>query len=384
MSKTQKAISTSLARAAIETDTQFKSVMPPIYVSSTYAFNGFRQMGKYDYCRSGNPTRDALADALAEIEHGAGAVVTCSGMAALLTAFHLADQGDLIIAPHDCYGGTYRQLTSLAEKGFIEVAFVDQTDKKALDAALARKPKLILIETPSNPLLRIVDVKAVAEKAKAAGATVLADNTFLSPVLQNPIDLGVDIVIHSTTKYINGHSDVVGGAVISATPELHEKMAWWANNLGVTGAPLDSFLTLRGLRTIELRVRQQEQNAAEIAKALQAHQAVKKVNYPGLENHPGHDIAKAQQKGFGSMLSFEIDGDEDKVRKFLEGLELFSLAESLGGTESLVAHPCSMTHLSMGDKACAEAGISQQLIRLSIGLEDADELIEDLDQALSK
>jgi cystathionine gamma-synthase len=374
-------LETIIARCGVESDTQHGAVIPPIHMSSTYSFEEFRKIRKYDYSRSGNPTRDCLGEALAKMEKGAGAVITSSGMAALLTAFHLADQGDLIIAPHDCYGGTHRQLSSLHEKGFFTVEFIDQSDEAAVKEAFAKKPKLFLIETPSNPLLRVVDIESIT---KQKGDTiVIADNTFLSPVLQNPIDFGVDVVVHSTTKYINGHSDIVGGAVIGATQELHDKLAWWANNLGVTGAPLDSFLTLRGLRTIELRVRQQEENAAKIALFLLDHPKVKQVYYPGLNCHKGHEIAARQQHGFGSMVSFEVEEGKVDLRKFFAAISLYSLAESLGGTESLIAHPPSMTHAAMDEKAREKAGITESMIRLSIGLEHADDLINDLDKALA-
>lgn len=370
---------TVIARAGVGTDNQFGAVIPPIYLSSTFSFEEFRKIRKYDYTRSGNPTRDSLAEALAKLEGGVNGIITSSGMSALLTVFHLAKQNDLIIAPHDCYGGTYRQLTSLAEKGFFKVEFIDQSDEAQISAAFAKKPKLFLIETPSNPLLRVVDIEAICQHKK--DTIIVADNTFLSPVLQTPIALGVDLVVHSTTKYINGHSDVVGGAVISATQELHEQVAWWANNLGVTGAPLDSFLTLRGLRTIELRVKQQEKSAAAVVAFLNQHKNVKAVHYPGLPTHPGHDIAKKQQKGFGSMLSFEVDGVD--LTGFFRSIELFSLAESLGGTESLIAHPASMTHAAMDKAAQEKAGVSEGLIRVSVGLENAEDLIADLERALT-
>lgn len=374
---------TLIARAAIETDTNHGAVIAPIYLSSTFTFEKFKKIRKYDYTRSGNPTRDDLCGALAQIEKGYGAVATASGMAALLTVFHLVQQGETIVAPHDCYGGTYRQLTSLAEKGFFNVDFVNQQDDEALQQALAKNPKLILIETPSNPLMRVVDIEKICTLAHQNGAHVVADNTFLSPVLQNPIVWGVDFVVHSTTKYINGHSDVVGGAIIAKTKEQYEEIAWWSNNLGVTGAPFDSYLTLRGLRTVELRVLEQQKTAGKIAKFLDQHKNVGKVYYPGLETHVGHDIAKKQQLGFGSMISFEINGGEDKLERFFDSIRLLSLAESLGGTESLIAHPASMTHASMDHEAQLKAGITHQLIRLSIGLENAEDLIEDLDKALN-
>jgi cystathionine gamma-synthase len=369
---------TRAVRAAIESDTQHGAVVPPLHLSSNFAFAGFGEKREYDYTRSGNPTRDALAEALASLEGGAGAVVTSSGMAALTLLCHLLEPGDVLVAPHDCYGGTYRLFEHLSAKGHFEVLFVDQTDDAALDAALARKPKIVLTETPSNPLLRIVDIENLASRAKAAGALYAVDNTFLSPALQQPLSLGADLVIHSTTKYLNGHSDVVGGTVVAATEELHETLVWWANCLGITGAPFDSYLTLRGIRTLQPRMRQHEESASILAHVLADHAAVDRVYYPGLESHPGHDVAARQQSGFGGMISFEIAGGEVAVRAFVDSLRFFSLAESLGGVESLVCHPPSMTHAAVSEEALEVAGIGQNLVRLSVGLESTDDLVEDV------
>lgn len=374
---------TRAVRTAIESDTQHGAVVPPLHLSSNYAFAGFGKKREYDYTRSGNPTRDALGEALATLEEGAGAVVTASGMAALNVMVQLLQPGDLLVVPHDCYGGTYRLYEALGRKGHFEVLFVDQTDDDALARACARKPKLILTETPSNPLLRIVDIAKVAALAHECGALYAVDNTFLSPALQQPIALGADIVVHSTTKYINGHSDVVGGALVAATRELTEELAWWANCIGATGAPFDSFLTLRGLRTLQVRMRQHEETASQLARVLEKQDGVRCVYYPGLETHAGHVIARRQQSGFGGMISFEIDGGEQAVRAFVDELRYFSLAESLGGVESLVCHPPSMTHAPVSPEALAEAGISQNLIRLSVGLEASDDLLGDVLQALA-
>lgn len=374
---------TRAVRTAIESDTQHGAVVPPLHLSSNYAFAGFGQKREYDYTRSGNPTRDALGEALTTLEGGAGAVVTASGMAALNVLVQLLEPGDLLVVPHDCYGGTYRLYESLGRKGHFEVLFVDQSDERALVRACSRKPRLILTETPSNPLLRIVDIEKVAALARDCGALYAVDNTFLSPALQQPIALGADIVVHSTTKYINGHSDVVGGALVAATAELAEELTWWANCIGATGAPFDSFLTLRGLRTLQVRMRQHEETAGLLARVLDEQALVRQVFYPGLESHPGHDIAKRQQSGFGGMVSFEIDGGEQAVRAFVDELRYFSLAESLGGVESLVCHPPSMTHAPVCPKALAEAGISQSLIRLSVGLEAGEDLVDDVLRALA-
>jgi len=373
---------TRVVRAGIESDVQHGAVVPPLHLSSNYAFAGFGQKRQYDYTRSGNPTRDTLGDALASAEGGAGSVITSSGMSALNVLVQLLEPGDVLVVPHDCYGGTFRLYETLGKKGHFEVLFVNQTDAAALDVALARKPKLILTETPSNPLLRIVDIEQIARLAKDCGALYAVDNTFLSPALQQPISLGADIVIHSTTKYINGHSDVVGGAVIAATRELHEELSWWANCIGATGAPFDSFLTLRGLRTLQVRIRQHEASANLLAHVLDEHACVGSVFYPGLDTHEGHEVAARQQSGFGGMLSFEIDGGEAAVRAFVENLQHFSLAESLGGVESLVCHPATMTHAPVSKAALDEAGIRQSLIRLSVGLESSEDLVADVLQAL--
>jgi len=376
-------LKTRTVRAGLETDTQHGAVVPPIHLTSTFAFGGYGEKREYDYSRSGNPTRDQLGYALADLEGGAGAVVTSSGMAAVALVTQLLRPEQAAVVPHDCYGGTYRLFNALNARGALQVRFVDYQQPAALAAALGERPALLWIETPSNPLLRIVDIAAVAAQAKAAGALVVADNTFLSPVWQRPLALGADVVLHSTTKYLNGHSDVVGGAVIAARPETHEQIKWWGNCIGVTGAPFDSFLTLRGLRTLHARMRAHGENAARVAELLAAHPAVAKVYYPGLTAHPGHEVAKRQQQGFGAMVSFELNGSLDNVKGFLGALRLFSLAESLGGVESLVAHPASMTHAAMDEAARVRAGISETLVRLSIGIEEGDDLLRDLQAGLA-
>ena len=381
MTRAQNA-QTLCARSGVDQDTAHGAVMPPLYLSSNYSFAGFEQKRKYDYSRSGNPTRDVLAETLAGLEGGAGCVVTATGMAAVDLPLSLLSPGDLLIAPHDCYGGTHRLLSARARKGHFEVAFVDQGDPVALEAALALNPKLVLVETPSNPLLRVVDVADICTRAHRVGAKVVADNTFLSPALQRPIELGADFVVHSTTKYINGHSDVVGGAVVSADAADHAELAWWANCLGVTGSPFDAYLTLRGVRTLFARIEQQQETAGAVAAILDAHPAVRVVHYPGLASHPGHALAARQQQGPGAMLSFELAGGTEAVRQLVETLETFTLAESLGGVESLIAHPATMTHAAMTPEARVVAGITDGLLRLSVGLEHEDDLIADLVQAL--
>ncbi|MDE9466135.1 cystathionine gamma-synthase [Xenorhabdus bovienii] len=363
-------------------DEQYGCVVPPIYLSSTYNFTGFNEPRAHDYSRRGNPSRDVVQQVLAELEGGAGAVMTSSGMSAIhLLCTVFLQPGDLLVAPHDCYGGSYRLFDSLSKRGAYNVIFVDQSDNQALKQALAQKPKLVLIETPSNPLLRIVDIQYICGLAHKVGALAVVDNTFLSPVLQKPLDLGADLVVHSCTKYLNGHSDLIAGAIIAKDPVIAENLAWWANNIGVTGAAFDSYLLLRGIRTLSARVMLQQNNAAAIAEYLQQQPQVKKLYYPALKNHPGHEIALKQQTGFGAMLSFELDGDEQTLRHFLSALKLFTLAESLGGVESLISHTATMTHAGMAAEARAQAGITDSLLRVSVGIEDSQDLIADLGKA---
>jgi cystathionine gamma-synthase len=377
--------STCAVRAGIDRDTAFGAVTPPLVLSSNFSFAGFGEKRQYDYTRSGNPTRDLLAEALAGLEGGAGAVVTSTGMSAITLLLHaLLQPGDTLVVPHDAYGGSWRLFNALANKGAFSLRTIDFTDPRALADALAAKPAVVWVETPSNPLLRITDLRFVIEAAHAAGALAVVDNTFLSPALQTPIAFGADFVVHSTTKYINGHSDVVGGAVVAKEAEAHQRLVWWANALGITGAPFDSFLTLRGLRTLDARLRVHLENTAALVELLQTHPAVRALHYPGLESHPGHAVAARQQKGFGAMLSLELEGGEAAVRAFVDGLEYFTLAESLGGVESLVAHPATMTHAAMTPEARAAAGIGDGLVRLSVGIEHVDDLIADIAAALDR
>ena len=376
---------TSAVRAGIDRDPAFGAVTPPIVLSSNFSFAGFEQKRQYDYTRSGNPTRDLLGEALAELEGGAGGVITATGMGAITLLLHaLLQPGDRLVVPHDCYGGSWRLFNALAKKGAFELVTADLTDPRALAEALQDSPKVVWIETPSNPLLRITDLRFVIEAAHKAGALAVVDNTFLSPALQRPIAFGADFVIHSTTKYINGHSDVVGGAVVSKDAEQHAQIVWWANALGLTGSPFDSFLTLRGLRTLDARLRVHEENTQALVALLDGHPAVAALHYPGLQTHAGHSIAAKQQSGFGAMLSVELEGGTDAVRAFLDGLECFTLAESLGGVESLVAHPATMTHAAMSAEARAAAGIGDGLLRLSVGIEHADDLVADIAAALER
>jgi cystathionine gamma-synthase len=378
-------LSTRAVRAGIDCDPTHGAVAPPLFLSANFSFDGFGGKRAYDYTRSGNPTRDQLGEALASLEGGVGGVVTATGMGAITVVLHaLLEPGARLLVPHDCYGGSWRLFNALAAKGAFELDTCDQTDPVALAQALANKPALVWIETPSNPLLRITDLDAVIGAAHAVGALAVVDNTFLSPVLQRPIEQGADIVVHSTTKYINGHSDVVGGAAVARDPAIVEQLGWWANALGLTGSPFDSYLTLRGLRTLDARLRVQQANCAALAELLAASQAVAAVHYPGLASHPGHAAAARQQDGFGAMLSFDLRGGEAAVRVFVEGLGCFTLAESLGGVESLAAHPATMTHAAMSEEARERAGIGPGLLRLSVGIESLDDLAADLRGALTR
>jgi len=375
---------TQTVRAGLECDDETGAVVPPIHLSSTFAFRGFGEKRGYDYTRSGNPTRDLLARALAELELGAGAVVTATGMAAITLVGYLIPNGGRIVAPHDCYGGTYRLFDAWRRRGERDVEFVNFADDSAVRAALSKPAAMLWIETPSNPLLRITDIEAFARLGRAGGALVVVDNTFLSPAWQQPLTLGADLVVHSTTKYLNGHSDVVGGAVVAREKALHEQLIWWANCLGVTGAPFDSFMTLRGLRTLHARLDHHGRNALSLAQWLHEQPNVKRVYYPGLPGHPGHEIALRQQKGFGAIVTLELEGGHDAVRAFVAGLHCFSLAESLGGVESLVAHPATMTHAAMDPAARLKAGLADGLIRLSVGIEALEDLRADLSAGLQR
>jgi cystathionine gamma-synthase len=377
-------------RAGIDRDTAFGAVTPPIVLSSNFSFAGFDRKRQYDYTRSGNPTRDLLAEALAELEGGAGAVVTSTGMSAIALLMHaLLKPGDRLVVPHDAYGGSWRLFNALAAKGAFELRTANLTDEEALADALTSRPTVVWIETPSNPLLRITDLQTTIDAAHAAGALAVVDNTFLSPALQTPIAFGADFVVHSTTKYINGHSDVVGGAVVAKDAEAHRELVWWANALGLTGSPFDSFLTLRGLRTLDARLRAHQENTEALIDVLRAHPAVRALHYTGLASHPGHALAAKQQRGYGAMLSLELDTDGcadalAPVRALVDGLRCFTLAESLGGVESLIAHPATMTHAAMSADARAAAGIGDGLLRLSVGIEHADDLCEDFVAALDR
>lgn len=374
---------TRAVRAGLESDRETGAVVPPIHLSSTYAFEGFGRKRKYDYSRSGNPTRDLLAEAINDLEGGAGCVVTGSGMGAIHLCGQILKQKARILVPHDCYGGSYRLFSAWQRRGDFQVQFIDFGDPSQIEQAMADPFDLLWIETPSNPLLRLSDIASLSAMAHERGAKVVADNTFLSPVLQQPLRHGADIVVHSTTKYLNGHSDVVGGAVVAASRADHDQLAWWANATGATGSAFDSFLTLRGIRSLHARMMLHEENARRVAAWLADQPAIGRVFYPGLVSHPGHALALRQQSGFGAIVSFELRGGAPAVQRLVDQLELFSLAESLGGVESLIAHPATMTHAAMDPEARAAAGLTDGLLRLSIGIETSDDLIADLEAAFT-
>ncbi len=377
-------ITTAAVQAGINTDEQHGAVIAPIYLSSTYSLKGFNDKREFDYSRTGNPTRTTFAQAIATLEQGSVGIATSTGMAAVHLICQLLSVDDLVLIPHDCYGGSFRLFTHLAKRGQFKLIVVDQNDEKALANALAEKPKLVLLESPSNPLLRLVDIEKITKASHDVGALVAVDNTFLSPALQQPLLLGADIVFHSTTKYINGHSDVVGGVLVAKEQALGEELAWWANCIGITGSAFDSFLAIRGLKTLPIRIKQHQENAEQVATFLKNHHAIKAVYYPGFTDHPGHDIAKKQQAGFGAMLSFEVKGGVNAVKKLFDNLTIFTLAQSLGGVESLISHPPTMTHAGMEESARLEAGITDSLVRISVGIEDIEDILADLAHGLEQ
>lgn len=376
---------TAAVRAGIDADRGHGSVVPPIYLSTNYRFAALNEPGQFDYSRSGNPTRTLLADALAELDGAAGAVVTASGMGAITTCLMATTgRGRRVVAPHDAYGGTWRLLDALRRKVGYDLELIDLTAPDAPARVRDLAPDLLWVETPSNPLLGISDIRALAEAVHGVGGLLVVDNTFCSPALQRPLALGADAVVQSSTKYLNGHSDVIGGVVTAGKPELVEELAWWANCLGVTGGAFDSYLTLRGLRTLRVRMAAHVANAATVVDALAGHPAVERVHYPGLAEHPGHELAARQMDGFGAIVSFEVAHGEAGVAALVAGLKHFSLAESLGGVESLVAHPSTMTHAAMPPEVQQGAGLTPGLVRLSVGIEDADDLVADLRAGLDR
>ncbi|MBI0027468.1 cystathionine gamma-synthase [Gilliamella sp. B14448G11] len=375
---------TIAVRGGINTDEQYGSVVPVITPSTCYRYQEFATPREFDYARKANPSRRFVEETVAKLEGGVDAILTNCGMSAIhLVSVALLTPDDLVVAPHDCYGGSYRLFNSLSQRGYFKAKFVDQSDPIALKEALSLRPKLVLIETPSNPLLRVVDIQEISQQAHDVGALVLVDNTFMTPILQKPIELGADIVTHSCTKFLNGHSDLLAGILVFKDQQLATDVLWWANNIGTLTSSFDSYLLLRGLRTLAARVTLQQANAQKVVEFLVNHPKIANVYHPSLPSNLGHEIAKKQQKGFGSLLSFELAGDPEVMPKFLKALNIITLAQSLGGVESLICHPATMTHSGITAQARKTAGISDQLLRISVGLEDIDDLLGDLEQALA-
>lgn len=365
-------------------DKRYGAISPPIYQTSTFVFEDVGKTRGFDYSRTANPTRKILQDTIAALEGGKAGFAFATGMAAEATVLHLLKAGDHVISGDDVYGGTYRLLQNVMTDLGIDVTFLRLDDRKKIEKAIKPNTKMVWFETPSNPLLNIVDVEMIAAICKKHNLLSVIDNTFATPFFLRPIDYGIDLVVHSTTKYLNGHCDVVGGAVVTTTDELSERMQFLANAMGTVQAPFDAWLVLRGIETLACRMRQHEVNAKAVANYLNGHPAVKQVFFPGLKTHPGHNVAKRQMAGFGGMVSFEIKGGQPAVNRCLRNTRIFGLAESLGGAASLIEHPGTMSHASMAPEHRKKVGITDELIRLSIGLENVDDLIEDLEQALGK
>ena len=373
---------TKCVHTGVHKDQQYNSVITPIYPSSTFYFNDLESTSGYDYTRSGNPTRDALNENLAALEGGVRCVTTSSGMSAVHCAMSLFNPGDHIVVPADVYGGTFRLIDQfLREKG-LSFTFVDMTDLSAVSAAMQPSTKGVWIETPSNPMMKVIDLAAVVEIGKRQNALTICDNTFLSPYLQRPLEFGVDVVMHSTTKYINGHSDVVGGAVISKDKDVADRIEWLCNALGLACSPFDAWLVLRGVKTLGCRIEAQQRSAMKIARFLESHPLVEQVYYPGLESHPQHELAKRQQDGFGAMLSFDVKDGRAVAEKVCMNSKLYDVGVSLGGIESLISFPVTMSHAAMSPEGRKAAGITEKTVRISVGLEHIDDLIADLQQAL--
>lgn len=375
-------IRTKSVHTGVAKDSSFNSVITPIYPTSTFYFDSPGKNKGYDYTRSGNPTRAALEENIAALEGGIGSCATATGMAAITAAIFLLQPGDHVVTGDDIYGGSYRLFNQVFAKWGIEFSFLNMRDLSAVKEAIGPKTRMLWIETPSNPLLNIIDLKSNIEIAQKKKLLTVVDNTFLSPYFQRPFEFGADIVVHSTTKYLNGHSDVVGGAVVYRDEDLKTRIRYLVNALGVSQSPFDAWLVLRGIKTLAPRMEAHQSGALAIAQFLEKHPFVKKVYYPGLKSHPQPALIKKQMKGFGGMLAFEINTSKVKLAAFFKKLKFFALAESLGGVESLIEHPWSMSHASMGEKALIASGITKETIRVSVGIEDAQDLIEDLENAL--
>ncbi len=375
---------TRAIHAGQEPDPSTGAIMTPVYLTSTYVQESPGKHKGYEYSRTKNPTRKAYEDCIANLEGGKFGFAFTSGCAASTTVLHLLKSGDHIVAGDDMYGGTFRLFDKVLRHNGLEFSYVDLTNPKNLEKALKKNTKMVWIETPTNPMLKLSDIKKISDQARKAKAITAVDNTFMSPYFQKPLSLGADIVVHSTTKYIGGHSDMVGGAAICNSPDLAEKLAFLSNSMGGIASPFDSFIALRSLKTLPVRMKAHEENAMAVAKFLEDHKKVEKVIYPGLKSHPQHELAKKQMTGFGGMITFYLKGGLDEARGFLESVRVFSLAESLGGVESLIEHPAIMTHASVPPENRKKLGISDNLVRLSVGIESQEDLINDLKSALSK
>jgi cystathionine gamma-lyase/cystathionine beta-lyase len=373
---------TMASHAGERPDERFGAVSVPIYQTSTFAFEDVGKSGGYDYSRSANPTRKVLEDTIAALEGGKAGFAFATGMAAEATVLHLLKCGDHIISGDDIYGGTYRLFQNVMPDFGLEFTFLRMDNRQTIEAAIKPNTRMLWLETPSNPLLNIVDIEMAVDIAKKHNLMTVIDNTFATPYFLRPIEYGVDLVVHSTTKYLNGHCDVVGGAVVTTTDELTERVQFLLNAMGTCASPFDCWLVLRGIETLPVRMKKHEENAVSVTDYLKGHPTVKRVFYPGLSSHPGHEIAKRQMRGFGGVVSFELNGGTGAVNSFLRRINVFSLAESLGGVASLAEHPAAMSHASMPKKYRDRVGITEDLVRLSVGLENIDDLIDDLRQAL--
>ena len=384
MSNRDKGFATRAIHVGQEPDAATGATIVPIYQTSTYTQEAPGQNKGYEYSRTGNPTRSALEQCVAALEGAEHGLAFASGLAATTAVMSLLSPGDHVVAGEDLYGGSYRLFDKVLQKsGGLDFTFVDTTDPESVEAALRPETKMLWVETPTNPMLTLSDISLLSEMAHGRGATVAVDNTFASPYFQQPLSLGADIVVHSTTKYMGGHSDVVGGTAVTSNRDLHERMAFYQNAAGAVPGPFDSWIVLRGLKTLAVRMRQHEENALAVARFLQDHPQVATVNYPGLPSHPQHGLAKRQMSGFSGMVSFTLKGGTEAAHAALQKTEVFHFAESLGGVESLITHPASMTHAAI-PKAQREArGVTDGLLRLSVGIEDKEDLVADLERAIN-
>ncbi len=385
MSKNNKSLgfATRAIHAGQEPDPTTGAIMTPVYLTSTYVQSSPGVHKGYEYSRTSNPTRKSYEDCLASLEEGTHGFAFASGCAATATVLHLLKHGDHVIAGDDLYGGTFRLFDKVLQHNGLQFSYLDLTNPEKLNEAIKPETKMIWIETPTNPTLKLVDIRRVCEIAHKKNLLVAVDNTFMSPYFQRPLSLGADIVVHSTTKYVGGHSDMVGGAVVTNKPELAERLAFLSNAIGAVQGPFDSFLALRSLKTLPVRMKTHEKNAFEVAQMLESHSKIQWLRYPGLTSHPQHDLAKKQMLGFGGMITFALKGGLQESRRFLENVKIFSLAESLGGVESLIEHPAIMTHASIPPQTRKQLGIDDSLVRISVGIEDISDLLEDLKTALS-